>query len=235
MNDSPLEPWDRPAQPVVDLAGDIEASRCALLAACLADGFARLDNVVLSDEIRLLIEALRSLGVRLGIDDPRRCVGVAGGGGFWLNDEATLSCGNRLDMASLLLPAVCLGNGRFQIADTGQVPEASLTGLIDALRHLGAQIHDGRDSEEGTIDVLAAGLRGGRVRIDHESTPLDGLLLVAPCAQTDVFLELAAPRPGDEQLRQALHIMDRFQVQIVAGEGERIIIPAPQRYDLGSD
>jgi len=210
------------------------AAQAALLAAALADGTSQLANLPANDEVQLLIDALRGLGVRIRIDPAAGHAVVQGCGGHIPEGEAELYCGRWESVAKASLAVSCLGQGRYRLTGEAAAGDWSLDALAAWLQRLGAQI--AFPSAPDTLPAIAhaRGLRGGTLRIETgDIDALAALLVVAPYARSDVFLDLAqsvVEQIEHRRLRIVLDVMEAFGVAVVEQRMTRFIVAAPQRY-----
>ncbi len=228
----------RPLDAVVEIPGSKSITNRALAAAALADGVSILTGALLADDTRLMIDALRALGIAITLDEATCTLEVTGCGGHLPVDEADLVCGNSGTTLRFLTALCAAGYGTYRLDGTPRMRQRPVGSLVDALRALGAKVefHD-RDGFP-PLTVHAEHLRGGEVVMDASvsSQFVSALMLAAPCAGDDVFLELLPPVVSRPYLDMTTRVMDAFGVSVVAqaagaAGSTKIIIPAPQRYE----
>ena len=166
----------------------------AVLAVVLAEGVSRLRFTALDEHARGALAGLEALGVATRLDRQSDTLEVQRAGGLWPTGEAQLY-GTTPQAAWALIAACTLGLGRYEITGNHTLPP--VTGLVNALRDLGAGIGYADQKGHLPVTILARGLDGGTIRLAPEPAPpwLSALLLVAPCARGDVFLD--APPGAD--------------------------------------
>jgi 3-phosphoshikimate 1-carboxyvinyltransferase len=145
-----------------------------------------------------------------------------------------LDCGNCASATQLLLAACALGRSRYHLA-RATIDDSSTRTLINAVTDLGLAVHAERTESGPTIQFGGSVFRGGRTAISGLAavTAVSSLLLVAPCATGDLFLEMPAWPTRPPQVTAALRIMERFGIAVVDDKRDRVIIPAPQAYTAG--
>jgi 3-phosphoshikimate 1-carboxyvinyltransferase len=207
----------------------------ALVAAALAAGSSRLDGALHSEDTRVMIDALKRLGVTVSGDSVGGTIRVQGCAGQLPASEADLFVANSGTTVRFLTALVALGHGVYRLDGTSRMRERPIQDLLDALGQLGV---DGR-SEAGNgcppLVVRAAGLPGGRatVRGELSSQFLSGLLMAAPYAQQPVDLVVEGPLVSQPYIRMTLAVMRAFGVAVEAGDLSRFHIDSG-RY-LGRD
>ncbi len=221
-----VTPLDRPPRGSVELPGASLSSALALTASALADGTSTLSRFRADETTRTLGEILRSLGVAIEWDESLGRVCLRGCSGHLPEQEGTFEAGpNRL--AAHLAVALCsLGYGDYRI----QAGPVGIGATADALHDLGADIGCEEEPARCPVTVRARGLAGGRVRLDGPSPEtLAALLIAAPYARQDVFVEVVGRSPAlTAQL--ACTVMRDFDVAVVEQDDRRFIVAAPQRF-----
>ncbi len=106
MPDYSVQPANVPLDAVVIIPGSKSLTNRALVAAALAQGTSTLHNVLHADDTRLMIDALRSLGIAVRLDEPECRAVIQGCGGHVPHSEADLYCGNAGTVLRFLT-AVC--------------------------------------------------------------------------------------------------------------------------------
>lgn len=203
----------------------------AVLAASLANGSSRLHHARLDQPVNPVIQALVQLGIDVRVDEDKGRIDVAGRGGHWIHSDIELDCGNDARVTCLLLAACCLGRGHYQLvrADT---ETAAVRSLTSSLVDLGQHIRIESDQTNPRIGIAAGSFRGGRtaIRDPLACDAVPALLIVAPTAMGDLFLELPAWPSRPPCITDALTILDRFGIAVIDDFASRLIIPAPQAY-----
>jgi len=217
------------------LPGSKSMTNRALVAAALADGDSLIHNVLLAEDTRLMIEALRTLGIAVTIDEAGCAVEITGCRGHLPASEARLFCGNSGTTIRFCTALVALGHGRFELDGVARMRERPIGGLVDVLRSLGAGVEYLGTECYPPIVVYAGGLAGGHVefRSPLSSQMVSGLMLAAPYAGRDLFIDVTGKLPSASYLKMTTAVMDKFGVCVIEqyNRGEaKLIIEATQRY-----
>ncbi|MCH8150654.1 MAG: 3-phosphoshikimate 1-carboxyvinyltransferase, partial [Planctomycetes bacterium] len=229
------KPVDRPLDAEVTVPGSKSITNRALLAAALADGTSILSNLLLADDTRLMIEALRSLGIRITIDENECLAEVSGCRGLIPVSESKLDCGNAGTVIRFCAALVSLGQGRFELDGVERMRQRPIGGLVDVLRSLGAGVEFLDRQGYPPLAVHANGLSGGHVEFRSPSSSqfVSAVLLVAPYAARDVLVDVTGDVTSEPYLRLTASVMDAFGVSLIEQyrQGEaKFIVAAPQRY-----
>ena len=125
----------------INLPGSKSVSNRALLLAALAKGTTTLTNLLDSDDVRHMLNALKALGVHYSLSDDRtRCEIQGQGGPFNTLVELELFLGNAGTAMRPLTAALCLGTNNVVLTGEPRMKERPIGHLVDALRQGGADI-----------------------------------------------------------------------------------------------
>ncbi|EHH0682693.1 3-phosphoshikimate 1-carboxyvinyltransferase [Vibrio vulnificus] len=217
----------------VNLPGSKSVSNRALLLAALAKGTTRLTNLLDSDDIRHMLNALTKLGVHYELSaDKTVCVVKGLGRPFTAAEAQELFLGNAGTAMRPLAAALCLGKGEFVLTGEPRMKERPIGHLVDALREAGAQIEYLENENYPPLKINATGLQAGTVNIDGSisSQFLTAFLMAAPLAQGEVKIHIVGELVSKPYIDITLHIMKQFGVDVVNNAYQEFIIPAGQSY-----
>ncbi len=232
MTDVVLRPPPRPFDAEMVPPGSKSLTNRALLLAALAEGASRLSNVLIAEDVRLMVEALRALGVGVRLDETARSAIVHGCGGRWPEHEASLYCGNAGTVARFLTGAVALGQGEYMLDGSARMRERPIEPLVAAITDLGAAVRCGQRPGSFPLTVSARGLRGGTVQLAQPDSSqfVSAVLMAAPLARGDVLIEVAGPLTSAPFVRMTLAMMERFGAAVVERDLRRFVVPGTQQY-----
>ncbi len=214
----------------VKMPGSKSISNRVLLLAALADGETRVDDLLDSDDTRVMLEALARLGVKVDRGAGGSAL-VHGAKGRFPAKSADLHLGNAGTAFRPLVAALALNGGEYRLSGVPRMHERPIGDLVDALRRLGADI---AYLEQEGFPPLAIGARpilGGpaRVRGDVSSQYLSALLMAMPVAGEERVIEVEGELVSKPYVEITVNLMRRFGV-LVAREGwRRFTVPA-KRY-----
>ena len=127
----------------INLPGSKSVSNRALLLAALANGTTVLTNLLDSDDVRHMLNALKALGVHYTLSDDRtRCEVTGNGGALRSGEELELFLGNAGTAMRPLAAALCLGSNNIVLTGEPAQEERPDGHLGDGLRPGGGQIED---------------------------------------------------------------------------------------------
>ncbi|MGZ5182530.1 MAG: bifunctional 3-phosphoshikimate 1-carboxyvinyltransferase/cytidylate kinase [Ramlibacter sp.] len=216
----------------VALPGSKSISNRVLLLAALCDGTTRVHDLLGSDDTRVMLEALRTLGCR--IDASGDTLEITGFGSRGPARSARLFLGNAGTAMRPLAAALAVLGGDYQLSGVPRMHERPIGDLVDALRQLGCDV--GYLGQEGfpplRIGTGAPSLdRPIAVRGDVSSQFLTALLLALPLVATrDIVIEVTGELISRPYVDITLNLLESFGVQVRREGWQRFTIPAGSRY-----
>ena len=212
-------PRARYARGTIALPGSKSISNRVLLLAALAEGSTDITGLLDSDDTRVMLAALRQLGVSVR-DHGDGAVSVTGGAPF-AQQQADLFLGNAGTAFRPLTAALALMGGDYRLSGVPRMHERPIGDLVDALRGLGASIeYQGQDGYPPlAIGAIAASPASTvRVRGSVSSQFLTALLLAAPLAvrasNHDLVIEVDGELISKPYIEITLNLMARFGVTV---------------------
>ncbi|MEE8436132.1 MAG: 3-phosphoshikimate 1-carboxyvinyltransferase [bacterium] len=226
----------------VTLPGSKSLSNRMLLLAALARGETRLENVLDSEDVAVMVAALRQLGVEVEGDLQAGTLSVAGRGGPLLFEAPPVGAppggahelflGNAGTAMRPLTAVLTLGEGNYSLSGVPRMHERPIGDLVDGLRQLGASVTCLEREGFPPLRIEARGLPGGEAAISGATSSqfLTALLLAAPLAQSPVTLSIVDKLVSVPYVRMTLALMERFGVRVEREGWERFRIPSGQGY-----
>lgn len=228
--------------PIAAVAGEIRLpgskslSNRALLLAALAKGTTEVTNLLDSDDIRHMLNALRALGVHYHLSADKTTCRIEGlGGAFNVQDGLSLFLGNAGTAMRPLTAALCLkGQNEGEVILTGEprMKERPILHLVDALVQAGAQVRYLEQEGYPPLAIRNTGLKGGHVKIDGSisSQFLTALLMAAPLAEGDMQIEILGELVSKPYIDITLAMMKDFGVQVENHDYQTFHIKGNQTY-----
>ena len=150
----------------VTLPGSKSLSNRCLLLAALSDGNTKVDNLLESDDIRYMLEALDKLEVPVERHSAES-VTVTGQNGPINSPSGDEVCelflGNAGTAMRPLAAALCMGEGKFVLDGVPRMRERPIADLMDGLQQLGADVACVEETGCPPVTINAKGLKGGKV------------------------------------------------------------------------
>ena len=183
-----ITPLRQPVQAKLGLPGSKSVTNRALTLAALADGEVVIRGALWSDDVVVMVDALRALGIEVDVSvDPtepenrritvRGSSGVVPPGG---TPEAPLSLfvGLAGTTARFLTAMLCLGSGVYRLHGTHAMHQRPQSSLFGALRSLGYRLDS--ENDRLPVTIYGAGPRVGRCEVSiRESSQFASALLLS--------------------------------------------------------
>ena len=222
----------------VNLPGSKSVSNRALLLAALSSGKTRLTNLLDSDDIRHMLNALTKLGVSYQLSDDKTVCEVEGLGGAFASQEALeLFLGNAGTAMRPLAAALCLGSGEYVLTGEPRMKERPIGHLVTALREAGADVEYLENENYPPLKIKGSGLKSGTVSIDGSisSQFLTAFLMAAPLAEGEITIKIEGELVSKPYIDITLHIMKQFGVDVINNDYQEFVIPTSQQYVAPGD
>src|SRR4249919_3758124 len=156
-----IKPVGRPIRGRVRPPGSKSITNRALVCAALADGVSLLTGALDSEDTRVMIDALRRLGIEVESHEAGTRLVVHGAAGVIPALEADLFCANSGTTIRFLAALATLGHGSFRLDGVARMRQRPIGDLLDALRQLGANAASENGDGCPPVIVHANGLPGG--------------------------------------------------------------------------
>ena len=239
----------------VTLPGSKSLSNRCLLLAALSEGNTRVENLLESDDIRYMLEALDTLQVPVERDaDDKTAVTVTGQAGpinspnpdesleLFLGNAGTamrpqesleLFLGNAGTAMRPLAAALCMGNGKFVLDGVPRMRERPIADLVDGLKQLGADVTCVEETGCPPVTINANGLKGGTASISGKMSSqfLSSLLMASPIVDGEVTISIKDELISAPYVSLTIGLMKKFGVNVKI-EGDMDGTPS---FIIGSD
>ncbi|EAO3903779.1 3-phosphoshikimate 1-carboxyvinyltransferase [Salmonella enterica] len=216
----------------INLPGSKSVSNRALLLAALACGKTVLTNLLDSDDVRYMLNALSALGINYTLSaDRTRCDITGNGGPLRASGALELFLGNAGTAMRPLAAALCLGQNEIVLTGEPRMKERPIGHLVDSLRQGGANI-DYLEQENYPPLRLRGGFTGGDIEVDGSvsSQFLTALLMTAPLAPEDTIIRVKGELVSKPYIDITLNLMKTFGVEIANHHYQQFVVKGGQQY-----
>ena len=216
------------AQGTVILPGSKSISNRVLLMAALCEGVTDIHDLLDSDDTRVMLSALQTLGCTL--ERQGSTLRITGLGGVLPDAPAKLFLGNAGTAMRPLTAALAVLGGDFELSGVARMHERPIGDLVDALVQLGCHIdylgqpgfpplHIGRPHLKLDAPI--------QVRGDVSSQFLTALLMALPLvAEKDIRIEVVGELISRPYIAITLNLLAQFGVQVRQEGWQAFVIPA---------
>ncbi|KAG0555221.1 hypothetical protein KC19_12G153100 [Ceratodon purpureus] len=229
----------------IKLPGSKSLSNRTLLLAALSEGRTVVENLLDSEDVRYMVEALHTLGYKIEEERAENRLVIEGSGGVFpiarnasaSNELVKLFLGNAGTAMRPLTAAVAAagGNLSYELDGVPRMRERPIIDLVTGLQQLGADVTCKEDNPKCPPVTINAkgGLPGGTVSLSGKvsSQYLSAILMAAPLALGDVEIVMADKLVSVPYVDMTLRLMERFGVTVDRHGGwERFSIKGGQTY-----
>lgn len=198
----------------VNVPGSKSITNRALLIAALAEGSTELNGILFSDDSRVFIDCLKSLGISVTVNEITKSALISGTGGS-LPDTGEIYVGSAGTAARFITATLGLSQGDYIINSSQQMKKRPMDALIDALRSEGAEFEFMEEPGHFPFRMRGNGFSGKpiEVDIDKSSQFLSALLLNSVMSQNDVDIRVLGSH-GLSYIDMTVNMMRRFGVEV---------------------
>ncbi|WP_068545210.1 3-phosphoshikimate 1-carboxyvinyltransferase [Thalassotalea crassostreae] len=221
----------------VFLPGSKSLSNRALLIAALANGETKITNLLVSDDINHMLNALTSLGIEYTLSDCGTECRVVGNNGFFnvaanTSEPLELFLGNAGTAMRPLCAALAASEGEFILTGEPRMKERPIGHLGDALEQLGADLEYLENKDYPPLKIKGKDLTGSSVSIDGSisSQFLTAILMIAPLLKTDTNINIEGELVSKPYIDITLDIMQRFGVEVQNNDYKSFTVNGNQSY-----
>jgi 3-phosphoshikimate 1-carboxyvinyltransferase len=217
----------------IKLPGSKSISNRTLLLAALAEGDTLVRDLLDSDDIHHMLNALGLLGVVIEPVSNTRDFCVKGSGGSFPVKTADLFLGNAGTAFRPLTAALALMQGHYQLCGVERMHERPIGDLVDALRLAGADIRYRGAPGFPPLEIAPASIQTDLeipVKGSVSSQFLTALLMALPLTGKRVTLTVQGELISKPYIAITLNLMQRFGVQVERKGWQRFTVPEGQHY-----
>jgi 3-phosphoshikimate 1-carboxyvinyltransferase len=201
---------------VVTLPGSKSLSNRCLLLAALSKGYTRVDNLLESDDIRYMLDALDTLQVPVERHSAESVTVTGQAGPIHAKTPVELFLGNAGTAMRPLAAALCMGRGDFVLDGVPRMRERPIADLVDGLQQLGANVNCVAATGCPPVTIRAQGVNGGTASISGKMSSqfLSALLMAAPLAEGDVTISIKDELISAPYVALTIGLMKKFGVEV---------------------
>ncbi|HBE68275.1 MAG TPA: 3-phosphoshikimate 1-carboxyvinyltransferase [Planctomycetaceae bacterium] len=226
-----------PCGPVVGSVqppGSKSITNRAIVCAALADGKSQLSGVLDSEDTAVMIEAWKTLGVKLDHDKSSATITILGSGTALPKPSGKLFIANSGTTIRFLTAALATTHGDYELYGVARMQERPIADLLSALQQLDVQVASTNAANPNCppVRLNANGLGGGKVNIagDISSQYLSGLMLAAPLATGTIDVKITGELVSTPYVEMTAEVMRSFGANIELRLPESLTVPAQAGY-----
>ena len=217
----------------VNVPGSKSLSNRALLLAALAEGETELTNLLDSEDIEHMLNALTKLGINYRLsEDKTQCVVQGNGGAFNVAEPLELFLGNAGTAMRPLCAALAASNVDTVLTGEPRMEERPIGDLVDALREADAEVTYLKNEGFPPLQIKGKTLNGGEMSVDGSvsSQFLTALLMAAPLFSGDVTIRIKGELVSKPYIDITLDTMAKFGVTVKNDNYQTFTISGDAKY-----
>lgn len=223
---------------VVHLPGSKSISNRALLLAALAKGTTRITNLLDSDDVSHMLNALTALGVQYSLSDDKTVCDITGIAGVFQHTEPLeLFLGNAGTAMRPLTAALAVSNVDVTLTGEPRMYERPIGHLVDALQQWNADVDYLQHTDYPPLRIRGKALAGGKISIDGSvsSQFLTAVLMTAPLLSGDSEIVISGELVSKPYIDITLALMARFGVTVQNNNYQSFVVKGNQQYQSPGD
>ncbi|MBU1177933.1 3-phosphoshikimate 1-carboxyvinyltransferase [Patescibacteria group bacterium] len=223
-------PSKQPINGEITVPGSKSYTNRALVMASLAKGSSEISEASRCDDCGVLVGALRQLGI--AITRHGDGISIIGNGGDFKEFRGEINVGHA-GTAMRFLVAVCsLVPGEIILDGSDRMRERPIGDLVNALRHLGADIQYVNKRGFPPLKISGGVLKGGEVSIDGDisSQYFTALLLIAPILEEGIEIKVVGKQVSPSYIDMTISGLRDFGVEAINNDYQEYIIGTESNY-----
>lgn len=217
----------------VNVPGSKSLSNRALLLAALAEGETELTNLLDSEDIEHMLNALTKLGISYRLsEDKTQCVVQGNSGAFNVAEPLELFLGNAGTAMRPLCAALAASNVDTVLTGEPRMEERPIGDLVDALLEADADVTYLKNEGYPPLQIKGKTLSGGEMSVDGSvsSQFLTALLMAAPLFSGDVTIRIKGELVSKPYIDITLNTMEKFGVTVQNDNYQTFTVSGDAKY-----
>lgn len=216
---------------IIQLPGSKSISNRILLLAALANDKTLVQNLLASDDTTQMLNALRTLGIKVNQIN-KNDYSVEGGSGKFPVSQADLFLGNAGTAFRPLVAVLAIMGGQYRLSGVPRMHERPIADLVNALRQLNANITYLEQEGFPPLEIRPAEIQNNLITIkgDVSSQFLSGLLMALPLTGKAATIMVKGTLISKPYVELTLAQMARFGVHASHDNWQCFTLPGPQTY-----
>ncbi len=218
---------------IVNLPGSKSISNRVLLLSSLASGKTTIKNLLISDDTKVMIAALKKLGIKI-IENYslNECI-IFGSENSFPVKNADLYVGNSGTTVRPLTSVLAFNNGQYKLHGTERMHERPIKDLVDSLISLGAKINYLKLDGCPPILIRKANIKNNKVSIKSNvsSQFLTALILSSTIFSYDKDFRISVEGEliSKPYIDITIRLMKLYNINIIKNKNNNFLIPKKQK------
>lgn len=223
------------AHVTIQVPGSKSYTHRTLIAAALSDGLCRVLQPLRSQDTLLTLAALEQMGIDIDNPTDQGPMVVHGNHGRFEPVSGPIDFQNSGTSMRLFGALAVLGDGPYTLTGTQRMCERPMQALLDSLTQLGVRARSQSGNGCPPVTITGGRCKGGRTTIDCgvSSQYLSALLLIAPCMENGLTVEVTRGPVSKPYIDMTIDIMNAFGIDLHRDGHTRFEVPGGQTYRAG--
>ncbi|CRK85631.1 3-phosphoshikimate 1-carboxyvinyltransferase [Candidatus Providencia siddallii] len=216
----------------INLPGSKSISNRALLLSAMAKGTTKLLNLLDSDDVYYMLNALNKLGVNYELSNKKTYCQIEGVGGcLSYNNKLEIFLGNAGTVMRFLTAALSVYSNNIVLTGIKRMKKRPIGDLVDSLKKSGAKIEYLNKKNYPPI-LLKGGFIGGDIHINGSisSQFISALLMISPFAIKDVTIIINNKVVSKSYIDITIALMRIYGVFVINKNYKYFFIKSKQQY-----
>lgn len=199
---------------IIRVPGSKSLSHRFLVSAALARGKSLIDNCLISEDTMLTIGALQQMGIPIRVDNNK--ISVTGNNGRFGSSQDPLFLGNSGTTLRFICALAALGEGEYTITGVDRMQQRPIQDLLDGLVQIGVRATSIRGNGCPPVCIKGGQTTGGstELRCGKSSQYLSAMLLIAPCTQNGIEVEVTEGPVSKPYVDMTIEVMRQFGIRV---------------------
>ncbi|MCH5266390.1 MAG: 3-phosphoshikimate 1-carboxyvinyltransferase [Lachnospiraceae bacterium] len=224
-----MKPFSHPPNMQITVPGSKSITNRALLLAALSEGKSVLKGVLFSEDSRVFMQALQTLGYSVRLREEKAEVEIEGCGAMVPREKVSVYVGSAGTAARFLTAMLALSGGRYEVTASEQMKARPMRPLLLALEQLGVKFEYREKPYAFPFAICGreeADCQEVSLNIDESSQFLSALLLTGVFCPKGFRIRLTGKRDAKAYVAISMKMMEEFGCQMrQRGEQEYEILP----------
>lgn len=215
----------------IDIPGSKSITNRALILSALSGKTIILKNILLSDDTKYMVDALRALNNTIEIDEINKTLKIIGNKNPKY-DNLSLYIGNAGTAMRFLSSYLATGEGTATLYGNDRMNQRPIKDLVDSLVQLGINVEYLSNHGYPPIRITSKGVFASYVKIDgsKSSQYISSILMAAPNFKNPIKIELSGRVVSKPYVDMTLAMMNDFGINF--NYDNNLIHISPQEYNI---
>lgn len=209
-----------------NIPGSKSITNRALILSAFSGKSILLKNILLSDDTKYMINALKELGNKITVDENKKTISIAGNKNPTFNN-IKLFIGNAGTAMRFLSSYLATGYGTATLIGNERMNERPIKDLVESLIQLGVKVTYLNKNGYPPIKLQCQGVSCEQVKIDgsKSSQYISSILMAAPNFKNKISIELVGKIVSKPYINMTLNMIKNFGGEYVFKDNKITITP----------